>query len=49
MPELPDIEAYLKALQPRIEGRILEGVRVTSPSLLRTYDPPPPMRLPARW
>lgn len=40
MPELPEIEAYLAALRPRIDGAILEGVRVTSFSLLRTYDPP---------
>lgn len=41
MPELPEIEAYLSALKARIEGRELLGVRVTSPSLLRTYDPQP--------
>lgn len=40
MPELPEIELYLHALRPRIEGEILEGIRVRSPSLLRTFDPP---------
>jgi formamidopyrimidine-DNA glycosylase len=40
MPELPEIEAYLAALRPRIDAAILERVRVTSFSLLRTYDPP---------
>ena len=40
MPELPEIEAYLAALEPRVVGEILEGVRVASPSFLRTYDPP---------
>jgi formamidopyrimidine-DNA glycosylase len=40
MPELPEIEAYLAALEPRVVGKVLEGVRVSSPSLLRTYDPP---------
>lgn len=40
MPELPEIEAYLAALRPRIEGRELERVRISSPSLLRTYSPP---------
>ncbi len=40
MPELPEIEAYLAALRPRIEGEVLEGVRVQSFSLLRTFDPP---------
>ena len=40
MPELPDISAYIKALEARIVGRTLERVRVTSPFLLRTADPP---------
>lgn len=40
MPELPEIEAYLAALRPRIMDRTLERVRVQSFSLLRTFDPP---------
>jgi formamidopyrimidine-DNA glycosylase len=40
MPELPEIELYLHALRPRIRGEILAGVRLRSPSLLRTFDPP---------
>ena len=40
MPELPEIEAYLAALRPRIEGAKLEKVRVASFSLLKTFDPP---------
>ncbi len=40
MPELPDIELYLHALRPRVVGKKLEGVRLTSPFLLRTVDPP---------
>ena len=40
MPELPDIEAYLSALGPRISGGKLERVRLGSPFLLRTVDPP---------
>jgi formamidopyrimidine-DNA glycosylase len=40
MPELPDISAYIKALEARILGKTLEKVRVTSPFLLRTVDPP---------
>jgi len=40
MPELPDITIYLEALAPRIVGQPLERVRITSPSLLRTVDPP---------
>jgi len=40
MPELPDIAAYIGALQPRIVGRTIERVRVASISLLRTSQPP---------
>jgi formamidopyrimidine-DNA glycosylase len=40
MPELPEIEAYLGALRPRVEGHVLEAVRVESISLLKTADPP---------
>ena len=40
MPELPDITAYLDALEPRIVGQKLERVRIGSPFLLRSVDPP---------
>ncbi len=40
MPELPEIEAYIAALEPRVLGKQFERVRVASPSLLRTYAPP---------
>jgi len=40
MPELPDITIYLEALAQRIVGQPLERARITSPSLLRTVDPP---------
>lgn len=40
MPELPDITAYLSALDDRIVGRRLERVRLASPFLLRTAQPP---------
>ena len=40
MPELPDVELYLHALRPRIVGARLERVRIASPFLLRTVDPP---------
>jgi formamidopyrimidine-DNA glycosylase len=39
VPELPDIELYLHALEPRIVGRTLERVRIASPFLVRSYDP----------
>ena len=40
MPELPDISAYISALEPRVVGRPIEGVRPASPFLLRTAQPP---------
>ncbi len=40
MPELPEIEAYIAALQRRVVGEPLVGVRIASFSLLKTYDPP---------
>ena len=40
MPELPDITAYISALEPRIVGQPLEHVRVVSAFLLRTARPP---------
>ena len=40
MPELPDITAYITALRARIVGRVLERVVISSPFLLRTFDPP---------
>jgi formamidopyrimidine-DNA glycosylase len=40
MPELPDIAAYLSALQPRIVAQPIRQVRLASPFLLRTVQPP---------
>ena len=40
MPELPDITAYLTALEPRILGKTLERIRLQSVFVLRTADPP---------
>ena len=40
MPELPDIALYLDALAPRVVGKQLERLRIASPFLLRTADPP---------
>ncbi|MGH9367062.1 MAG: Fpg/Nei family DNA glycosylase [Thermoanaerobaculia bacterium] len=39
MPELPDILAYLAALEPRVLGRRLESIRLGSPFLLRSVTP----------
>ncbi len=40
MPELPDIAAYIRALEPRIVGHPIERVRLASAFLLRTVEPP---------
>ena len=40
MPELPDITAYITALEPRILGQTLQRVRLQSVFVLRTADPP---------
>ena len=40
MPELPDIALYLHALAPRVVDAGLERLRIASPFLLRTADPP---------
>jgi formamidopyrimidine-DNA glycosylase len=40
MPELPDIAAYISALEPRIIGHPLKRVRLASAFLLRTAQPP---------
>jgi len=40
MPELPDIAAYIHALESRIVGHPLNKVRLASPFLLRTVQPP---------
>ena len=40
MPELPDIVIYLEALERRTVGHPIERLRLASPAVLRTYDPP---------
>jgi formamidopyrimidine-DNA glycosylase len=40
MPELPDIELYLHALRPRVVDQVLRGVRLASPFVLRSVNPP---------
>jgi formamidopyrimidine-DNA glycosylase len=40
VPELPDIVVYLEALERRVLGEVVRGVRIASPAVLRTYDPP---------
>ena len=40
MPELPDVELYIHALEPRVVGETIEKVRLASPFLLRSVEPP---------
>jgi formamidopyrimidine-DNA glycosylase len=42
MPELPDILLYIHALRPRVVGHQVRAVRLASPFLLRSVDPPLP-------
>ena len=41
MPELPDVTVYVESLRSRIVGAILRRIRIASPFLLRSVDPPP--------
>jgi len=40
LPELPDVTVYVEALLRRVGGQVLQGVRVASPFVVRTFDPP---------
>jgi formamidopyrimidine-DNA glycosylase len=40
MPELPDITVYVEALERRVAGQPLERVKLASPFVLRSFDPP---------
>lgn len=40
MPELPDLEVYVAALRSHAQGQVLREVRLASPFLLRTAQPP---------
>jgi formamidopyrimidine-DNA glycosylase len=40
MPELPDVLLYLHALKPRVVGHLIERIRLASPFLLRSIEPP---------
>jgi formamidopyrimidine-DNA glycosylase len=41
VPELPDVTVYVEAIEKRFSGRVLAGMRLSSPFVLRTVDPPP--------
>jgi formamidopyrimidine-DNA glycosylase len=40
VPELPDITVYMEQLARFTQGHVLQGMRIASPFLLRSYDPP---------
>ena len=40
MPELPDVVVYVERLDGLLTGRILQRIRLASPFLVRSYDPP---------
>jgi formamidopyrimidine-DNA glycosylase len=40
MPELPDITVYIEALQDRLLNQPLQKIRIASPFILRSFDPP---------
>ena len=40
MPELPDVTVYVERVAERVVGQTLERVRLASPFLLRSVDPP---------
>jgi formamidopyrimidine-DNA glycosylase len=40
VPEYPDLTVYVEALERCLVGAVLERVRIVSPSLLRSVDPP---------
>jgi len=40
MPELPDITIYIEALEARLLNQLLEKIRLASPFLLRSFEPP---------
>jgi len=42
VPELPDVDLYVHALRPRIVGQAIRAVRLSTPFLLRSVDPPLP-------
>ena len=40
MPELPDVTVYVERLDALCAGRVLERIRLASPFLVRSFDPP---------
>jgi formamidopyrimidine-DNA glycosylase len=40
MPELPDVTVYIEALRERVVDQIIQRIRIGSPFVVRTFDPP---------
>lgn len=40
MPELPDVTVYIEALEERVLGETIQKIRIASPFLIRSFDPP---------
>jgi formamidopyrimidine-DNA glycosylase len=40
MPELPDVTVYVEALRERVRGATLQRIRLATPFVLRSVDPP---------
>src|SRR5437868_6397611 len=40
MPELPDVAVYVECLERRLAGQTLRRVRIASPFVVRSFDPP---------
>jgi len=40
MPELPDVVIYVESIEAKVKGRIIERVRIASPFVVRSVDPP---------
>jgi len=40
MPELPDVTVYIEAITERVLNQTIQKIRITSPFLVRSFDPP---------
>ena len=40
MPELPDVTVYVERLRAIVGGQVIEGIRLGSPFLVRSFEPP---------
>jgi formamidopyrimidine-DNA glycosylase len=40
VPELPDVTVYIECLSTRCAGQVLDGIRISGPAVLRSFDPP---------